>query len=88
MMPSRGYLLKTVTELAGLGPLKGDVAFGKFELESLAVVPIPIPGIEGDSGVSFTAGLRGGLLYPLTLGGQPAPSQSRINDRFQLGGPH
>ena len=87
MMPSRGYLLKTVTELAGLGPLKGDVAFGKFELESLAAVPIPIPGIEGDSGVSFTAGLRGGLLYPLTLGGQPAPSQSRINDRFQLGGP-
>jgi outer membrane protein insertion porin family len=87
MMPSRGYLLKTVTELAGLGPLKGDVAFGKFELESLAAVPIPIPGIEGDSGVSFTAGLRGGLLYPLTLGGQSAPSQSRINDRFQLGGP-
>ena len=87
MMPSRGYLLKTVTEIAGLGPLKGDVAFGKFELESQAAVPIPIPGVKGDSGISFTAGLRGGLLYPLTLGGQPAPSQSRINDRFQLGGP-
>lgn len=86
-MPSRGYLLKTVTEIAGLGPLKGDVAFGKFELESQAAVPIPIPGVKGDSGISFTAGLRGGLLYPLTLGGQPAPSQSRINDRFQLGGP-
>ena len=86
-MPSRGYLLKTITEIAGLGPLKGDVAFGKFELESQAAVPIPIPGVKGDSGISFTAGLRGGLLYPLTLGGQPAPSQSRINDRFQLGGP-
>lgn len=86
-MPSRGYLLKTVTEIAGLGPLKGDVAFGKFELESQAAVPIPIPGVKGESGISFTAGLRGGLLYPLTLGGQPAPSQSRINDRFQLGGP-
>jgi len=87
MLPSRGYLLKTVSELAGLGPLKGDVAFGKFELESQAAVPIPIPGVQGESGVSFTAGLRGGLLYPLTLDGQSAPGQSRINDRFQLGGP-
>lgn len=87
MMPSRGYLLSTVTELAGLGPLKGDVAFGKFELESQAAVPIPLPGIQGDSGVSFTAGLRGGLLYPVALGGGDSPVQSRINDRFQLGGP-
>lgn len=87
MLPSRGYLLKTVSELAGLGPLRGDVAFGKLELESQAAVPIPIPGIQGGSGVSFTAGLRGGLLYPLTPGGQPEASQSRINDRFQLGGP-
>jgi outer membrane protein insertion porin family len=87
MMPSRGYLLKTTTELAGFGPLKGDVAFGKFELDSQAALPIPIPGIDGDSGVSFTTSLRGGLLYPLTLGSSSAPSQSRINDRFQLGGP-
>lgn len=86
MLPTKGYLLKTVTELAGLGPLQGDVAFGKFELESQAAVPVPIPGIKGDSGVSFTAGLRGGLLYPLTLSGQQ-PAHSRINDRFQLGGP-
>lgn len=87
MLPSRGYLFKTVSELAGLGPLGGDVAFGKFEVDSQAVVPIPVPGVEGDSGISFTAGLRGGLLYPLTLSGQSAPSQSRLNDRFQLGGP-
>ena len=87
MMPSRGYLLKTVTELAGLGPLQGDVGFGKFQFDSQAAVPIPIPGIQGDSGVSFTAGLRGGLLYPLIPGSQPQPTQSRINDRFQLGGP-
>ncbi|KAK5137496.1 hypothetical protein LTR08_008474 [Meristemomyces frigidus] len=87
MLPSKGYLLKTVSELAGLGPLKGDVAFAKFELESQAAVPVPIPGVQGDSGVSFTAGLRGGMLYPLTPGGQPELSQSRINDRFQLGGP-
>ncbi|KAK3696191.1 hypothetical protein LTR37_018093 [Vermiconidia calcicola] len=87
MLPSRGYLLKTVSEIAGLGPLGGDVAFGKFELDSQAAVPIPVPGVEGDSGVSFTAGLRGGLLYPLTRSGQSNPSQSRLNDRFQLGGP-
>ncbi|OQO07961.1 hypothetical protein B0A48_06753 [Cryoendolithus antarcticus] len=87
MMPSRGTLLKTVTEVAGLGPLAGDVAFGKVELESQAAVPVPLPGVEGDSGVSFTAGLRGGVLYPLMLGGQSGPAHSRINDRFQLGGP-
>nr|POF13134.1 sam50-like protein spac17c9.06 [Quercus suber] len=87
MMPSRGYLFKTITEVAGLGPLKGDIAFGKFEVDSQAAVPIPIPFVQGDSGVSFTAGLRGGLLYPLTPDGQNHPSQSRLNDRFQLGGP-
>ncbi|KAK3064343.1 hypothetical protein LTS18_008060 [Coniosporium uncinatum] len=89
LLPSRGYLLKSVTELAGFGPLQGDAAFAKFEVESQAAVPVPIPGIKGDSGVSFTAGLRGGLLYPLPLGfDTSAPvQQSRINDRFQLGGP-
>ena len=87
MLPSSGYLFKTVSEIAGLGPLKGDVAFGKFEVDSQVAVPIPIPGIKGDTGISFTAGLRGGLLYPLTLSGKNSPSQSRLNDRFQLGGP-
>jgi outer membrane protein insertion porin family len=87
MLPSRGILFKTVSELAGFGPLKGDVAFGKFEFESQAAVPIPIPGIDGDSGISFTAGIRGGLLAPLPLAGQEKPPSSRINDRFQLGGP-
>lgn len=87
MLPSRGYLFKTISEVAGLGPLKGDVAFGKFEMDSQIAVPIPVPGVQGDTGISFTAGLRGGLLYPLTLAGQSNPSQSRLNDRFQLGGP-
>lgn len=87
MMPSRGFLLKTVSELAGAGPLKGDVAFGKFQFESQAALPIPIPGIDGESGISFTAGLRGGVLCPLTLSGSDKPTQSRLNDRFQLGGP-
>lgn len=82
LLPSSGYLTKTVFELAGLGPLKGDVAFSKLELETQAAVPL-----VKNSGVSFNAGFRAGMLYPLTLSGGLVPSQSRINDRFQLGGP-
>lgn len=81
MLPSRGYLLKSMTEVAG-GLLQGDVSFAKMELESQAALPVPLPGVEGDSGISFTAGLRGGLICPL---GQA--SSSSISDRFQLGGP-
>ncbi|KAI9827862.1 MAG: hypothetical protein M1832_004351 [Thelocarpon impressellum] len=87
LLPSRGYFLKSLSEVAGWGPLKGDVAFWKSEMEAQAALPIPIPGVRGDSGVSFTTGLRAGLLYPLTLGGRSQPQASRINDRFQLGGP-
>jgi outer membrane protein insertion porin family len=56
-------------------------------LSSKAAIPVPIPGVKGESGVAFTTGLRAGLLYPLTLGSNANPSLSRINDRFQLGGP-
>ncbi|KAJ9641248.1 hypothetical protein H2204_002926 [Knufia peltigerae] len=87
MLPSRGYYAKSLVELAGWGPLRGDVSFLKTEVESQTALPIPIPGIKGDSGVSFTTGLRAGLLYPLSLGANPNPEMSRINDRFQLGGP-
>ncbi|KAF2663384.1 outer membrane protein, OMP85 family [Microthyrium microscopicum] len=87
LLPSRGFLLKTVSELAGVGPLKGDVGFGKLEAESQLAVPIPIPGIKGDSGVAINAGFRAGLLYPLTVGGSSGPVASRFSDRFQLGGP-
>jgi outer membrane protein insertion porin family len=86
-LPTHGLLLKTVSELAGLGPLHGDVAFAKFELDSQAATPIPIPFLGRPSGISFTAGLRAGLLCPLTLAGEQGPSHSRINDRFTLGGP-
>ena len=85
-LPSSGYYIKTLTELAGWGPLKGDVAFGKLDVESQGSLPIPIPGIRGESGVSLTTGLRAGLLFPLTLDGKSSPERSRINDRFQLGG--
>ncbi|KAJ4305244.1 hypothetical protein N0V90_000775 [Kalmusia sp. IMI 367209] len=81
MLPQRGYLTKTISELAGYGPLKGDVAFFKSEAESQVALPF------GDTGITLTAGLRGGLLYPLALAGSNTPQQSRINDRFQLGGP-
>ncbi|KAJ0335554.1 hypothetical protein COL922a_009054 [Colletotrichum nupharicola] len=88
-LPQSGYLLKSVFELAGVGPLAGDVAFSKGECEIGGAVPIPLPGIKGRSGISIGGGLRFGMLYPLPLGfaseGKAQPS--RINDRFQLGGP-
>jgi outer membrane protein insertion porin family len=86
-LPNRGYLLKTVSEIAGWGPLKGDVAFWKSEMESSAALPIPIPGVAGDSGVSLMGGIRAGMLYPLPMGFGSTSSPSRINDRFTLGGP-
>ncbi|KAL6706615.1 hypothetical protein ACN47E_005371 [Coniothyrium glycines] len=82
LLPNRGYLMKTVSELAGFGPLRGDVAYWKSEAESQVALPF------GDTGITLTAGLRGGLLYPLTLPGTSQPQASRINDRFQLGGPN
>lgn len=87
ILPSRGYYSKTNIELAGWGPLQGDVAFCKSEIETQGAVSIPLPGIKGESGVSFTSSIRAGLLYPLPLGLNEKPSPSRLNDRFQLGGP-
>ncbi|KAL4915163.1 surface antigen-domain-containing protein [Aspergillus aurantiobrunneus] len=86
-LPSRGYYAKTFNELAGYGPLKGDVAFWKSEVEAQSAIPIPIPGINRDSGISFTTGFRAGLLYPLKLDSNSQPKLSLLNDRFQLGGP-
>lgn len=84
LMASKGYYFRTISELAGSGPLKGDVSFAKVQAETQAAVPIPLPGLDG---TAFTVGLRGGVLYPLSLNGSSTPVQSRINDRFQLGGP-
>ena len=63
------------------------MAFWKSELETSAAVAVPIPGIKGDSGVSLTGGFRAGMLYPLPVGFGSTSQPSRINDRFQLGGP-
>ncbi|MCJ1477200.1 hypothetical protein MMC13_005871 [Lambiella insularis] len=87
LLPSQGYYAKTISEIAGWGPLQGDVAFWKSEVETQTAVPIPIPGLKGESGVSFTTGLRAGVLYPLSLGSEPNSQASHLNDRFQLGGP-
>jgi len=87
MLPSRGYYAKVFNEVAGWGPLKGDVSFWKSEIETQGAIPIPIPGIKGDSGISLTTGFRAGLLCPLGLDSDSRPHLSRINDRFLLGGP-
>lgn len=90
MLPQRGYLVKTVTELAGVGPLRGDVAFSKSEVEVGGALPVALPGISSSrTGISIGGGLRFGLLYPLALGWSPRgdAKPSLINDRFQLGGP-
>ena len=86
-LPSSGYSIKTNSELAGWGPLKGDVAFWKSEILTQTAFGITVPGVKGESGVTFTTGFRAGMLYPLALGGKPNPEPSHINDRFQLGGP-
>lgn len=86
LLPSSGLYAKTLNEVAG-GPLKGDVSFWKSEFETQGAIPIPIPFIKGPSGVSFTTGLRGGVLLPLIHLDSAPPRPSRINDRFLLGGP-
>ncbi|KAF4981447.1 hypothetical protein FZEAL_2735 [Fusarium zealandicum] len=88
-LPQTGYMLRSGLEIAGFGPLAGDVAFSKGELEVGGAVPVPLPGIREQTGISIGGGLRLGMLCPLPLGydfgGKMRPS--RLNDRFQLGGP-
>ncbi|KAK2591159.1 hypothetical protein QQS21_011153 [Conoideocrella luteorostrata] len=88
-LPQSGYMLRSGCELAGIGPLGGDVSFSKGEFEMSGAIPFPLPGAAERSGASIGAGLRMGMLYPLplgfNLGGKTLPS--RLNDRFQLGGP-
>ncbi|ROT42665.1 hypothetical protein SODALDRAFT_304112 [Sodiomyces alkalinus F11] len=86
-LPQSGYAVRSVFELAGLGPLGGDVSFSKSELELSAATPLAPSWLRN---TSLGAGLRLGMLYPLAPGlvssGRGAPA-SRINDRFTLGGP-
>ncbi|KAK1825945.1 surface antigen-domain-containing protein [Podospora conica] len=82
-IPSRGYLIRTISELAGWGPLQGDVSFAKSEVELAAVAPLGPPGVT--VGGSFRAGALLPLPFGYALSGPTRPS--RISDRFQLGGP-
>lgn len=88
-LPQSGYMVRSGFELAGVGPLGGDVAFSKTDIEVGGAVPVPFPGVDGRTGISIGGGFRMGVLYPLPLGlefsGKSQPS--RLNDRFQLGGP-
>lgn len=88
-LPQSGYMVRSGLEVAGLGPLAGDVAFSKGEVEVGGAVPIGIPGCPHRTGISIGGGIRFGAMCPLPLGydfgGKLSPS--RINDRFQLGGP-
>ncbi|EDN11232.1 hypothetical protein HCAG_07685 [Histoplasma mississippiense (nom. inval.)] len=86
-LPSQGFYMRTFNEMAGWGPLKGDVSFWKSEVEAQGAIPIPIPGVKGNTGFSLTTGARAGVLCPLGLDAARKPQLSRINDRFQLGGP-
>ncbi|KAI9092890.1 surface antigen-domain-containing protein [Phlyctochytrium arcticum] len=72
MLPSIGSLIKTRTELAGLG---GNTKFAKTEAEGQYAYPLP-------HGFSLSASGRLGAILPLF--GQ----QTRVNDRFSFGGPN
>lgn len=43
LLPQSGYLIRTVSELAGWGPLGGDVAFAKAEAEVSGAIPLVFP---------------------------------------------
>lgn len=84
MLPQSGYLWKSIWEVAGWGPLGGDVSFSKSEMEFGGAIP------AGKTGISFGFGVRMGMMYPLPMGYSYTEKAlpSRINDRFQLGGPN
>lgn len=73
--PSRGVYFKLATELAGVGPLRGDAHHLKGEIEAGA-------GRQVVEGIALNLTARAGLLYGLNH-----LSRTKFSDRFQLGGP-
>ncbi|KAJ3253929.1 hypothetical protein HDU77_004319 [Chytriomyces hyalinus] len=71
ILPTRGIYLRSLLEGAGLG---GDVRHLKGDAEGQLSLPL-------GGGFSITTSLRSGILWTLGL------RQSRVNDRFHLGGP-
>ncbi|CAK7224925.1 hypothetical protein SCUCBS95973_005684 [Sporothrix curviconia] len=49
LLPQSGYLVRTLSELAGWGPLGGDVAFAKAEAEVSGVIPLIFPSSSSSS---------------------------------------
>ncbi|CAK7233005.1 hypothetical protein SBRCBS47491_008462 [Sporothrix bragantina] len=52
LLPQSGYLVRTVSELAGWGPLGGDVAFAKTEAEVSGAIPLVFPSSSSTSSTS------------------------------------
>ncbi|KAI8621601.1 surface antigen-domain-containing protein [Chytriomyces sp. MP71] len=71
MLPTRGVYVRSLLEGAGLG---GDVRHLKADTEGQISFPL-------GHGFSISSSLRSGILWTLGL------RQSRVNDRFLLGGP-
>lgn len=78
LLATSGSYLRNITEIAGFSALGGDVAFAKNELETHHAFPLPY-------GCSVSAGLRAGAMVPLP-GSESTTKNSRINDRFFIGG--
>ncbi|BFZ60809.1 hypothetical protein YB2330_001861 [Saitoella coloradoensis] len=75
LLPTSGYSVRTLAELAGVGPLGGDAHHLKTELHTSTAHLLHIP-----SQTTATLGLRTGCMYGLR-------GSTKIQDRFHLGGP-
>jgi len=76
LLPTHGYLLKSVQEYAGLGG--GDVKFLKATAETQYVKTVP----DRWPRTHFVFGGRGGILWSFEK-----DASTRITDRFFVGGP-
>jgi outer membrane protein insertion porin family len=86
-IPTAGSMVKAALEVAGVGPLGGDVGFAKGEVEFGGAIPLSSFDPSHPKRASLTAGLRAGLLCPLPVGLSTRFRPSRLSDRFVLGGP-
>ena len=75
VLPTQGYFIKSMQELAGLGG--GDIKFLKTTIDAQYVKTFP-----EFSRTHFLWNARGGILWSLEKN-----ATTRITDRFHLGGP-
>ncbi len=82
LVPSEGTRASAALELAGLGGiLGGDVSFAKAEAMVQQITPVGPRNVSGGPGAALSVSAKVGVLR--SLSGQ----DSRIPDRFFLGGP-